>query len=72
MLPEYGIGYFRQVNCGVFNVLIADFTPKAELERLSDLTGQIIEIGYFDTESSRYRVGQRSNRPVRQGILCHL
>lgn len=72
MLPEYGSGYFRQVDCGAFTVLITDFTPKAELERLSDLTGQIIEISYFDTESNRYRVGRRGNRPVHQGILCHL
>ena len=72
MLPEHGSGLFRQVDCGAFTVLIADFTPKAEMEKLTDLAGEIIEISCFDTESSHYRVGRQSARPVRQGILCHV
>lgn len=72
MLPDHGSGYFRQVDCGAFTVLIADFTPKEEMTKLTDLAGEIIEISYFYTESNRYRVGRQGEREVRQGILCHI
>lgn len=73
MIPEYGEGSIRLICFNdMFMVLIADYTPKGNLEKVSEISQSYVEISQFETNSSSFKVGKQKIKPVKKGILCYI
>ncbi|MCT4617800.1 MAG: AraC family transcriptional regulator [Marinisporobacter sp.] len=73
MLPDYGEGTIRQINCNnLFFVLIADFTPKEHFVRVSQIHEDYLEISQFETDSSSFKIGRKKLNHVDKGICCYI
>ncbi|GMQ58733.1 hypothetical protein AN1V17_31280 [Vallitalea sediminicola] len=73
MEPEYGEGSLRLISFNdMFMVIIADYTPKDNLEKVSEITQSYVEISQFETSSSSFKVGKQKVKPVKKGICCYI
>lgn len=74
MLSDYGSGSFQLIRfgTGLLVVLIADYTPKENFEKVSVILEEYMEISQFETESSSFKIGGRKIQPVERGIYCYI
>lgn len=73
MQPEYGTGSLRLISFNaMFIVLIADYTPLDDFEKVSMITQSYVEISQFETNSSSFKVGKQKIKPVKKGICCYI
>ncbi|QZY57504.1 AraC family transcriptional regulator [Crassaminicella profunda] len=73
MSPTHGEGTIRQINCNdLFFVLIADFTPRENFVRISQIREDYLEISQFETDSSSFKVGGKKLNHVEKGICCYI
>jgi AraC-like DNA-binding protein len=73
MIPEYGEGGLRIISFkDMFMVLIADYTPKENFEKISEISQSYVEISQFETSSSSFGVGKQKVKPVKKGIFCYI
>ncbi len=72
MLAEYGSGHYKLISyMGQFLVLTADFTPRDNFEKVSEISQPYIEISQFETETSSWRIGKQKLKSVGRGICCY-
>ncbi len=72
MLSEHGTGIVRIMNFHEqFLIVIADFTPMVDFEKVSEIRQEYFEISQFETDSSSFKVGGRKVRRVDRGICCY-
>lgn len=72
MLSNYGKGKLRKIDFnGLFMILIAEFIPKENFEKVSTVKQEYFEISQFETDSSFYKVGGRKIKHVEKGIFCY-
>lgn len=72
MLSEYGTGIVRIMSFHEqFLIVIADFTPRQDFEKVSEIKQEYFEISQFETDSSSFKVGGRKARQVDRGICCY-
>lgn len=73
MIPEYGKGSLRLISYNdMFMIIIADYTPKDNFEKVSEINQNYIEISQFETSSSSFKVGKQRMKPVNKGICCYI
>ena len=73
MNPEYGKGILNiiyPINEAI--ILIGDFTPQYNFEKVSEINQNYVEISKFDTTSSSYKVGKKHKKRVEVGISCYI
>lgn len=72
MLSGCGSGYVRILEFHQqFLIVLADFTPLEDFEKITEIRQEYFEISQFETDSSSFRVGGRRPRPVDRGICCY-
>lgn len=72
MLSEYGKGSVRIMDFyKQFLIVIADFTPFHDFEKVSEIEQEYFEISQFETDSSSFKVGGRKVKQVERGICCY-
>lgn len=72
MLSEYGTGSVRILNFHQqFLIVLADFTPLNNFEKVSEIKQEYFEISQFETDSSSFKVGGRKVKQVERGICCY-
>ena len=72
MLSEYGSGSIRLMNFyGQFLIVLADFTPRQDFEKVSEIEQEYFEISQFETDSSSYKIGGHKMKQVDRGICCY-
>lgn len=73
MNSEFGKGSLRLISYNdMFMVLIADYTPKNDFEKVSEISQSYVEISNFETNSSSIRIGNQKIKPVKEGICCYI
>lgn len=73
MIPEYGKGNLRVISFNdMFMVLIADYIPNKDFEKVSEISHSYVEISQFETSSSSFRVGNQKIKTVKKGICCYI
>ncbi|CAL7870258.1 HTH araC/xylS-type domain-containing protein [Fusobacterium necrophorum subsp. funduliforme] len=73
MDPKYGKGtliIMHSINKA--SILIGNFTPQYDFEKISKIDQNYIEINKFDTTSSSYKIGKRASKRVNIGISCYI
>lgn len=72
MLSDYGSGCVRIMNFyDQFLIVIADFTPNYNFEKISNIKQEYFEISQFETDSSSFKVGGRAVKQVDRGICYY-
>ena len=72
MLSDYGSGTVRILNFyQQFLIVLADFTPEQNFEKVSEIKQEYFEISQFETDSSSFKIGGRKVRQVDRGICCY-
>ena len=72
MLSDYGSGSVRILNFHQqFLIVLADFTPQENFEKVSEIKQEYFEISQFETDSSSFKVGGRKIKQVDRGICCY-
>lgn len=72
MLSDYGTGTVRIMNFHTqFLIVLADFTPRQNFEKVSEIQQEYFEISQFETDSSSFKVGGRKIKQVDRGICCY-
>lgn len=72
MLSEYGTGSVRIMNFyEQFLIVLADFTPRHNFEKVSEIKQEYFEISQFETDSSSFKVGGKKTKQVERGIVCY-
>lgn len=73
MISDYGKGWVRIMNVhDQFLIVTADFIPKENFEKVSEIKQEYFEISQFETNSSSYKVGGRKIKQVESGICCYV
>jgi len=73
MNPEYGKGILNIIYpIDEAIILIGDFTPQYNFEKVSEINQNYVEISKFDTTSSSYKVGKKHKKRVEVGISCYI
>ena len=74
MLSDYGSGSFQLIRFDddLLLILIADYTPKETIEKISTISEEYIEISQFETDSSTFKIGGRKTQAVGKGIYCYV
>ncbi len=73
MIPQKGNGSLRVISFNdMFLVLIADYTPNEDFEKVSEISQSYVEISQFETNSSSFKVGKQKIKPVKKGICCYI
>ncbi len=69
---EYGTGEARKIDFDdMYMVLIADYIPKADFEKIINLQDRYVEICQMETSSSTWKIGGRKSKPAEVGICCY-
>lgn len=69
---EYGCGSVQVMNFhDQFLIIIADFIPSNNFEKVSEIEEEYFEISQFETDSSYFKVGGRNVKQVDKGICCY-
>lgn len=72
MLSDYGTGSVRILNFHQqFLIVVADFTPNQDFEKISQIKQEYFEVSQFETDSSSFKVGGRKVKQVDRGICCY-
>ena len=72
MLSGYGSGSVRIMNFrGQFLIVLGDFTPCRNFEKVSEIEQEYFEISQFETDSSSFKIGGRRVKQVDRGICCY-
>ncbi|UZQ51225.1 AraC family transcriptional regulator [Clostridium kluyveri] len=73
MFPQYGEGFLRKINWNnLFFILIADFTPKENFVRISEISQNYLEISQFETDSSSFKIKGKKLNLVERGICYYI
>lgn len=73
MLSDYGTGSVRILSFHrQFLIVLADFTPYQNFEKVSEIRQEYFEISQFETDSSSFKVGGRKVKQVDRGICCYV
>lgn len=72
--PNYAIGKFRilKFDGNQLLILIADFTPKETIEKVTEVSEKYLEISQFETSNSSFKIGGRRTNSVEKGIYYYL
>lgn len=72
MLSDYGTGSVRILNLHQqVLIVLADFMPLKDFEKVSEIREDYFEISQFETASSSFKVSGRKIKQVDQGICCY-
>ena len=72
MLSDYGTGSVRILNLHQqVLIVLADFMPLKDFEKVSEIREDYFEISQFETASSSFKVSGRKVKQVDQGICCY-
>lgn len=72
MDAEYGSGSVQIMNFHhQFLIIMADFTPAGNFEKVSEIEEEYFEISQFETDASSFKVGGRKVKQVDKGICCY-
>ncbi|MDK4492236.1 AraC family transcriptional regulator, partial [Fusobacterium necrophorum] len=72
MNSEYGCGNVQVMNFhNQFLIIIANFIPSSDFEKVSEIEEEYFEISQFETDSSYFKVGGRKVKQVDKGICCY-
>lgn len=72
MNSEYGTGNVQVMNFhNQFLIIIANFIPSSDFEKVSEIEEEYFEISQFETDSSYFKVGGRKVKQVDKGICCY-
>ncbi|MGL5514061.1 MAG: hypothetical protein ACRDBM_12600, partial [Sporomusa sp.] len=70
---EFGVGEVRKIEFNeMYMVLIGDYIPKDDLERILNLQEQYIDICQLETNSSSWKIGGQKLKPAEVGICCYV
>lgn len=72
MNSEFGSGNLQIMNSyNQFLIIIANFIPSSDFEKVSEIEEEYIEISQFETDSSYFKVGGKKVKQVDKGICCY-